>query len=62
MDTEERLCTAEEVAAYLGENVSPFTIRRWCRDGLIKAVKLGRKWAIPESEARRIKREGVALD
>lgn len=62
MNDDERLCTVEEVAEYLGDAFSPVTVRRWCRDGIIKAVKIGKRWVIPESEARRIKREGVALD
>jgi hypothetical protein len=29
------------------------SIRRHCRDGVIRAVKVGRSWVIPEAEALR---------
>lgn len=36
--------TVQEVAAYL--RVSRVTVWRWCRDGTIPAVRLGRNWRI----------------
>jgi len=36
--------TAEEVAAYL--NVTPVTVYRWCREGRLPCVKMGRVWRV----------------
>lgn len=36
-------------------NRHPRTIKRWIQLGLIKAVKIGRDWEVPESEVIRLK-------
>jgi len=38
------LLDAEDVAAYLG--VGPVTVWRWCRDGSLPCLKIGREWRI----------------
>ena len=43
----EELLGAEEVAAYLG--VQPTTVYRWCRDGQLPCLKLGKAWRIRRS-------------
>ncbi|RUM29232.1 MAG: hypothetical protein DSY42_06960 [Aquifex sp.] len=40
-----RMLRVEEVAEYLG--VEKRTVRKWCRIGMIEAVKLGKEWRIP---------------
>ena len=39
--------------------VSPWTVRAWARDGLIKTVKLGSRRLVPESEIERVAKEGL---
>ncbi len=41
------LLSTEEVAEYLG--VGQATIYRWCRDGSLPAVKIGRRWRVRRS-------------
>ncbi len=41
---DEGVLTAEQVAAYL--HVRPVTIYRWCREGRLPCIKLGRVWRI----------------
>lgn len=43
-----RLLTTNDVAAYL--QVDPNTVYRWCRDGKIGAVKIGREWRIDQRD------------
>ena len=43
-----RLLTTPEVAAYL--QVDPNTVYRWCRDGRISAIKIGREWRIDQRD------------
>ena len=38
------LLHAEDVAEYLG--VNPVTIQRWCRDGSLPCLKIGKQWRI----------------
>ena len=38
----------EEAAARLG--IKPDTVRKWCREGKLPCVKLGRLWRIRESD------------
>ena len=38
----------EEAAKTL--RVTRTTMRRWCKSGLIKSKKIGKKWLIPEEE------------
>lgn len=50
-------------ATRLGVNIH--TMRRWCRDGKITAVKIGggqgtgTRWRVPRSVVERIQREGM---
>ena len=44
----EKLLTPEEVAEYLKVPVQ--TIWRWCRNGDLPALKVGKYWRIPENE------------
>ncbi len=46
----DELLTPEEVAEYLKVPVE--TIWRWCRNGDIPAIKIGKYWRIPEDELR----------
>ncbi|MGC8910267.1 MAG: helix-turn-helix domain-containing protein, partial [Fervidicoccaceae archaeon] len=49
----ERLLRPKEVCKLLG--VSYTTLRRWIKEGRVKAVQtIGGKYRIPESEVRRI--------
>jgi excisionase family DNA binding protein len=43
-----RLLTTTDVASYL--QVDPNTVYRWCRDGKIGAVKIGREWRIDQRD------------
>jgi putative resolvase len=36
-------------------NRHPRTIKRWIQSGLVRAVKIGRDWEVPESEVIRLK-------
>lgn len=49
--------SVEEVAALT--NMKEDTIRRWIRNGKLKAAKLGRNYRINEEEVKRILEEGV---
>ncbi len=44
----DELLTPEDVAEYLKVPVE--TIWRWCRNGDIPAIKIGKYWRIPEAE------------
>ena len=39
-----QLLRSEEVAEYLG--VGPVTVYRWCREGSLPCVKIGRRWRV----------------
>ncbi|KUH31602.1 hypothetical protein APY94_12185 [Thermococcus celericrescens] len=54
-----RLYRTGEVAKRLG--VSAMTIRRWIKEGKIKAYRVGKEFRIPESEVLRLL-EGKTLD
>ncbi len=54
------LYSPEEVANILG--VSPHTVRQWCRDSRIKALKVGRLWKVHRSEVDKIIEDGLPLD
>jgi excisionase family DNA binding protein len=43
----DRLLSTEEVAGYLG--VGQATVYRWCREGSLPAVKIGRRWRVRRS-------------
>jgi len=48
----ERFYRTREVAKLL--NISVSGVKKWIREGKIRAVRVGRFWMIPESEVRRI--------
>jgi excisionase family DNA binding protein len=57
MESDQNILTVREAAARL--KLNPETIRRWIRDGRIRAVSLGSDRAgfrIPESEVTRLLR------
>src|SRR5918995_4693666 len=47
LDQLDRLLSTEEVAEYLG--VGQATVYRWCREGSLPAVKIGRHWRVRRS-------------
>jgi len=46
--------TPDEVAERLGRN--PELVRRWIREGRLRAEKVGRSWAVTERELERFQR------
>ena len=38
---------------------SAFTVWRWCTNGTVSALRIGRKWFIPRAEVERIQRVGT---
>lgn len=48
--TDTKLLTPREVAGYLG--LQPRTITRWCREGKIGGVKVGRVWRIAPDDQK----------
>lgn len=48
----QKLLTVSEVAAYF--RVSKATILRWCAQGRIPAIRIGREWRIPAEELQKI--------
>jgi len=48
----EKLYRTREVAELL--NISVSGVKKWIKEGKIRAVRVGRFWMIPESEVRRI--------
>lgn len=48
MEFRERLMTPEEVAERLA--LTPKTVRRFLREGRLKAMKVGRLWRVRESD------------
>ena len=48
MEFRERLMTPEEVAERLA--ITPKTVRRFLREGRLKAMKVGRLWRVRESD------------
>ena len=47
----------KEIAEMFGINI--FTAQAWCREGKIKAVKIGRDWYVPKTELERL---GLKVD
>ena len=43
-NTQKELLSAEDVAHYLG--VGPVTVYRWCKEGRLQGIKLGKHWRI----------------
>lgn len=52
-----QVLTVDEAARAL--RVSPESIRRWLRDGLIQGVKFGHVWRVARDEVLRVMQEGV---
>jgi putative resolvase len=48
----ERHYSTREACGILG--ITNRTIRRWIKEGRIRAVNIGGRWRIPESEIRRL--------
>ena len=48
----ERYYSTREVCEILG--IANRTIRRWIKEGRIRAVNINGRWRIPESEIKRI--------
>ena len=46
-DANNELLGVEEVAQHLG--VDPITVQRWCRDGELPCIRIGRSWRIRRS-------------
>jgi excisionase family DNA binding protein len=40
-------------------SLSPFTLRKYVRDGKLRATRCGRRWVIPVEELNRLVHEGV---
>ena len=49
---DEKLYRTREVAELL--NISVSGVKKWIREGKIRAIRVGRFWMVPESEVRRI--------
>jgi len=49
------LLSPAEVSRHLG--VRPRTVARWCRNGDVEALKVGRVWRIHRLEVRRMMKE-----
>lgn len=49
--------TPQELAAVL--DIKPETVMKFCREGRIKSIKVGRLYRIPAPEFDRVLREGV---
>ncbi len=50
------LLSVEEIAAYLG--VGPVTIYRWCREGRLPCLKIGKSWRIRREALEDFLRQG----
>ncbi len=55
MNQDEKLCTIEEMAAKTFR--SHWSLRRMCREGVVRHFRIGRRLMFPESEVIRILRE-----
>ena len=56
----EELLTVQEVAQYL--KLSRSTVWRWCQQGKLNAIKLGRSWRIRWSEVNKLMQDEPALN
>ena len=54
---DEKIWSVKEVAQKLG--VSTVTIRKWIKEGKIRAKRIGRPWHIPDSAVRAALETGV---
>ena len=54
MERMKLLLSPAEVGRVLG--VRPRTVARWCRNGDVSALKVGRVWRIHRTEVRRLMR------
>lgn len=55
----EQLLSVVQVAQIVGKEA--VTVRRWCEQGRIPAVKIGRDWRIREQTVRRIVSGGLKI-
>jgi len=53
----EELLGVDQVATYLG--VHPMTVYRWCRDGRLPALKIGKSWRVPRTALEDFLRHGM---
>lgn len=53
----QELLGVDAVAAYL--DVHPMTIYRWCRDGRLPALKVGKAWRVPRPALEEFLRRGM---
>jgi excisionase family DNA binding protein len=53
---DERLMTVREAAAYY--RVTEATVHRWCREGRLQAVRVGKSWLIPRPEREASRADG----
>lgn len=56
IDTKD-LWNTTEAAEFLG--ITQNSVKKYCQNGAIEAIKLGRIWFIEKSEVRRYKRENL---
>jgi len=56
LDNDERMYQPVEIAFIL--NLSEDTVRQYCRDGRILAIKIGKMWNVTRTEVRRYLKEG----
>ena len=52
-----QLFSVQQVAMAIGMNVK--TVERWCRRGVLRAVRFGDRWRVTDEELERIRREGL---
>lgn len=55
LPTTKPLLSAEEVAGYLG--VERSTVWRWCREGRIPCLKIGKHWRVRREELENLLKE-----
>lgn len=51
--------TPRELATALG--LKPVTVTKFCREGKVASIKVGKLYRIPEEEFTRVLREGISL-
>jgi excisionase family DNA binding protein len=51
---EESLAVSPDRAGYLMGGISADTVRRWCKRGFLRSIKVGRLRLIPRAELERL--------